>query len=91
MARRIWLSYAGQGCQKRRCRANGDTRVTRTESRDVDDLGIAHVPAPVEIGDVLDLGHRPILLLRVVDLVETGPQWPLAALVKVSPAPLLVR
>ena len=34
----------------------------------------------------------PILLLRVVDLVETaGPHSPLAALVKVSPAPMLVR
>jgi hypothetical protein len=33
----------------------------------------------------------PILLLRVVDLVETGPGSPLAALVKVSPAPMVVR
>jgi hypothetical protein len=40
---------------------------------------------------VLELGHGPILLLRVIDLVETGPRSPLAALVKVSPAPMLVR
>jgi hypothetical protein len=56
-----------------------------------DDLGVAHVPPAVEVGDVLELGHGPILLLRVVDLVETDPHSPLAALVKVSPAPMLVR
>jgi hypothetical protein len=32
----------------------------------------------------------PLFLLRVVDLVETGPHSPLAALVKVAPAPVLV-
>ena len=41
----------------------------RVHSRTGDDLGVAHVPAPVEVGDVLELGHGPILLLRVVDLV----------------------
>lgn len=56
-----------------------------------DDLGIAHMPAPVEVGDVLELGRGPMLLLWVVDLVETGPHSPLAALVKVAPAPMLVR
>jgi hypothetical protein len=56
-----------------------------------DDLGIAHLPTPVELGDVLELGHGPILLLRVVDVVETGPYSPLAALVKVSPVPMVVR
>ena len=40
---------------------------------------------------MLALGHGPILLLRVVDLVETGPHSPLAPLVKVSPAPMVVR
>jgi hypothetical protein len=63
----------------------------RVHSRTGDDLGVAHIPAPVEVGDVLELGHGPILLLRVVDLVETGPRSPLAAPVKVSPAPLFVR
>ena len=62
----------------------------RVHSRTGDDLGTAHVPVPVEVGDILELGHGPILLLRVVDLVETGPHSPLAALVKVSPAPMLV-
>jgi hypothetical protein len=38
-----------------------------------DDLGVGHVPPPVEIGDVVELGNGPILLLRVVDLLETGP------------------
>jgi len=40
---------------------------------------LCHVPPPVEVGDVLELGHGPILLLRVVDLVETGRHSPLAA------------
>ena len=64
----------------------------RVHSLDDDDLGIAHVPWPISEGDALELGgHGPILLLRVVDLVETGPHSPLAALVKVSPAPMVVR
>jgi hypothetical protein len=29
---------------------------------------VAHLPPPVEVGDVLELGHGPILLLRVIDL-----------------------
>ena len=63
----------------------------RVHSRTGDDLGLCHLPPPVEIGDVLALGHGPILLLRVVALVETGPHSPLAPLVKVSPAPMVVR
>ena len=63
----------------------------RIHSRAGDDLGIAHVPVPVEVGDVLKLGHGPILLLRVMDLVETGTRSPLAALVKVSRASMEVR
>lgn len=63
----------------------------RVHTRTGDDLGIAYVPAPVAIGDVLELGHGPMLLLRVVDMVETGPHSPIAACVKVAPAPLLVR
>jgi hypothetical protein len=42
-------------------------------------------------GDLLELGRGELLPLRVVDLVETGPRSPLAALVKVSPAPMVVR
>jgi hypothetical protein len=61
----------------------------RVHSRSGDDLGLCHVAPPVELGDVLELGHGPILLLRVVDVVEAGPSSPLAALVKVAPAPLL--
>lgn len=53
-------------------------------SRTGDDLGVAHVPPPVRVGDVFELGNGPILLLRVVDLAETGPHSSLAALVKVS-------
>ncbi len=50
----------------------------RVHSRRGDDLGLFHVPPFVEIGDVLELGRGPILVLRVVDLVETGPKSPLA-------------
>jgi len=46
---------------------------------------------PSKVGDVLEQGHGPILLLRIADLVETRPHSPLAALVKVAPAPMLVR
>ena len=60
-------------------------------SRNGDDLGVAHLPPSVEVGDVLDLGRGPILLLRVIDLVETGSPPPLAALVKVAPAPAFVH
>jgi hypothetical protein len=45
----------------------------RVHDRHGDDLGIAHVPVPVEVGDVLELGVGPLLLLRIVDLVEAGP------------------
>jgi hypothetical protein len=63
----------------------------RVISRTSNDLGIAHVPPPVRVGDVLELGHGPILLLRVVELVEMELHSPLAALVKVAPAPAIVR
>ncbi len=61
----------------------------RVFSRKGDDLGIAHVPPPVEIGDVLDLGRGPMLIFRIVDMVETGPQSAVVALVKAAPAPAL--
>jgi hypothetical protein len=63
----------------------------RVHSRKGDDLGICHVPPPVDVGDVLDLGRGPILLLRVIGVVETRPGSPLAALVRVVPDPALVR
>lgn len=63
----------------------------RVHDRHGDDLGIAHLPPPVEVGDVLELGLGEILLLRIVDLVKTGPHSPLAALVKVAPALMVVR
>jgi len=44
----------------------------------------------VGMGDRIEVSYGPILLLRMVDLVETGPHSPLAALVKVSPAPMVV-
>ena len=62
----------------------------RVFSRKGDDLGVAHVPPAVQLGDVLDLGHGPMLPLRVIDLVEAGPHSPLATLVRVVPDPALV-
>jgi hypothetical protein len=49
------------------------------------ELGVAHVPSPVEVGDVVELGHGPIRLLRMVDPLRQGRTSPLAALVRVSP------
>jgi hypothetical protein len=63
----------------------------RVHSWKGDDLGVAHIPPPVRVGDVLELGHGPMLPQRVVELVETGPHSPLAALVKVAPARAVVR
>ena len=53
--------------------------------------GSRTIPPPVDVADVLELGHGPILLLRMVDLVETPPHSPVGALVKVSLEPMLVR
>jgi len=51
----------------------------------VDDLGVAHVPFPVELGDELAVeGHSGPL--EVIDLVETSAGAALAALVMVRPA-----
>lgn len=63
----------------------------RCHSRQGDDLGVCHVPPPVEVGDVVELGHGPMFSIRIIDLVETGPYSPLAALVQVAPATVLVR
>jgi hypothetical protein len=45
-----------------------------------DDLGIAHVPLPIEVGDLVALEHAEY---RVNDVVETGQTLPIAALVRV--------
>ena len=50
-----------------------------------DDLGIAHVPLPIEVGDLIALEHAEY---RVNDVVETGSAYPIAALVRVRPAHL---
>ena len=44
-----------------------------------DDLGVAHLPPPVEVGDLVALEHA---VLRVYDIVETGQTYPVAALVR---------
>jgi hypothetical protein len=47
-----------------------------------DDLGIAHVPSPIEPGDLVLLEHAE---LRIADVVSMGPSSPLAALVRAQP------
>jgi len=48
------------------------------------------MPWPISEGDALELGGQgPIFPLRVVELIETGRTFPIAALVKVAPAPTL--
>ena len=88
----IWLSGAGNWTarsphlpSRESGRANDRSGRSGTQPQG-DDLSLCHVPPPVELADELELGHGPILPLRVVDLVETGPHSPLAAFVKVAPA-----
>ena len=55
------------------------------------DLGIVHLPLPVMPGDVIFLEHAA---LRITDVVPTGPDSPLHALVRAKPvrlAPLVSR
>lgn len=52
-----------------------------------DDIGTAHVPWPVELDDLIALEHGEY---RVVDVIDTGRMYPLAALVKVQPVRLSV-
>ena len=47
------------------------------------DLGVAHLPLPIEVGDLVALEHEEF---RVYDVVETGQTFPIAALVRVRPA-----
>jgi hypothetical protein len=49
-----------------------------------DDLGIVHVPPPVEVGDRLSVEDHP-LPLEVVDVISTPVGAKVAALVKVRP------
>ena len=44
-----------------------------------DDLGVAHLPPPVQIGDLIALQHKE---LRVYDVVLTGQDYPVFALVR---------
>ena len=50
-----------------------------------DDLGLVHLPWPIEVGDLVALEHGEF---RVHDVVETGHTSPIAALVRVRPAHL---
>ena len=48
-----------------------------------DDLGIAHVPTPVETGDLILLEHGEY---RVLDVIPVDAPSPLHALVRAQPA-----
>jgi len=52
-----------------------------------DDLGVAHLPPPVQIGDLIALEHA---VFRVYDVVSTGQNYPIAALVRAQPVHLPV-
>lgn len=52
-----------------------------------DDLGVAHLPPPIEVGDLVALEHAEY---RVFDVVETGQTYPISALVRVQPIHLHV-
>ena len=52
-----------------------------------DDLGVAHLPPPVEVGDLVALARGEY---RVLDVVETGQTYPVAALVRAQPIHLPV-
>lgn len=50
-----------------------------------DDRGIAHVPAPIAVGDLVAREHHEF---RVVDVIVSPPGSPIGALVKVRPTRL---
>lgn len=54
---------------------------------DANDLGVAHVPLPLEIGDLVLLDHSEH---RIVDFVPSSPGDGIAALAKVQPTHLTV-
>jgi hypothetical protein len=59
----------------------------RLHGLDGDDVGIAHVPMPIEVGDLVATIDS---IYRVVDVVTSPPGSPIAALVKVRPERLVV-
>ena len=52
-----------------------------------DDLGVAHLPSPVRVGDLAATEHE---LYRVVDVIVNPPGSLIGAIVKVQPARLAV-
>lgn len=52
-----------------------------------DDLGVAHVPPPVRVGDLVAVDDA---VPEVYDVVPTGQVLPIAALVKVRPVRLAI-
>jgi hypothetical protein len=51
------------------------------------DLGIAHVPPPVRIGDLVALERA---VVEIYDIVDTEQTRPIGALVKVRPVRLAI-
>jgi hypothetical protein len=64
--------------------------LVRVHAVDCNDLGVAHLPPPIELGDLVCLQHSEH---RIVDVVESPSRSAVYALVKVRPAQLrpLVR
>ena len=52
-----------------------------------DDRGIAHLPTPITVGDLVATEHHEF---RVVDIIISPPGSPIGALVKVQPTHLHV-
>ena len=59
----------------------------RLHGLDGDDLGVAHIPMPIEPGDLIATIESTY---RVVDVVTSPPGSLIAALVKVRPERLVV-
>jgi len=59
----------------------------RVHTTSADDLGVALVPSPVELGDEITVEGHP-WPLEIVDLVWAPPGAQVAAIVKVVPAAL---
>lgn len=57
------------------------------DERTADDLGISHLPSPIQVADLAATEHQEF---RVIDVIVSPPGSPIAALVKVRPVHLRV-
>jgi hypothetical protein len=54
----------------------------RLHGLDGDDVGVVHVPPPIEVGDLIASAHA---LFRVLDVITSPPGSPIGAIAKVKP------